>query len=408
MNRVKYFGTRSNFLVVATAVLLSPVVANVSLAAQEETVQHYKMFSTLEYVGKENFRNQAEALFTARKQLLSNGKVRYFISPNGSASDSKLIGEESESPFNDISLIVDKRTKEISGFDKALSGLQRQLNLCAGGVTKVTKDNIGKTWKQSFENVSLGGPYKTDIKFTVTALQLKTKTLGDIIAVRALSEPFVINMPKKSKGTGPFKAKVNALYLFDAEMEDIYLGASVCEASTSVNGFKESLRYEVATYMTDAAGVSVDLTGLNKKFEKFAQKVGLNRKALKVKNKEASFPYWAQANGFGINCAQTATICAAVACEGAPNPVAVILMPASQTLAMQSLGAFGTAGGVGTVSSVLTTGVSGIGAMKIAAGPQFLGMGLGTVGAIAGGSAGIAAGAGGGGGGSSARSPSNP
>jgi len=155
-------------------------------------------------------------------------------------------------------------------------------------------------------------------------------SLLEMIAVRALSEPFFVKT-----GKGSIRSQINAIYLFDPRIEDVYLSISVFEGATDVNGYKEVLRHEVATYKTDSTGKSVDLNGLGRDFEKFVRKVGLSRKAVEIE-KESPLPQWAQSEG--LTAAQVANICAAMACEGAPNPVRTVCIPAAQTIGAQSLG----------------------------------------------------------------------
>ncbi len=147
------------------------------------------------------------------------------------------------------------------------------------------------------------------------------------------------------------------------------------------------MRHEVATYRTDSAGASVDLSGLGREFEKFVRKVGLSRKGVKVV-KESPLPQWAQSEG--LAAAQVANICAAMACEGAPNPVITVCIPAARTVGAQSLGqipSIGTFATAETVAGSLGKSVVGIGTMKIAAAPAVLGMGLGTATTVAAGGA---------------------
>jgi len=120
------------------------------------------------------------------------------------------------------------------------------------------------------------------------------EAFNDMIAVRALSEPFIVKAAKEEgTGVGGLRSRINAVYLFDPEIDDVYLSISAFEATTNINGFKETLRHEVATYKTDAAGASVAMTALGKKFEKLARKMGLTKKSLKVV-KESPLPQWAR------------------------------------------------------------------------------------------------------------------
>ena len=383
--------------------LLTP--ADASVAAEKESVQHFKMLSTVEYTGKRKFKSQVESVFTTRKQLLSDDKVEYFIS----AKDFDLAGEGKK-----LSFIVDSKTRRLSGLSGDLALLEKVNNQCIKSLQKVLKDNIGKTWKQSFKLSSLGKSFPDELKFTLKAIRVKTKVFGEMIAVRALSKPFVVKAAKKEGGTGPVKCTIGAVYLFNQEIETVYMSISTFTATTKINGFKETLRHEVATYTTDAEGVSVNLSGLGKKFEKLVKQLRLTRKSLKIK-KETPLPQWVKSEGLATG--QMANVCAAIACEGAINPVILVCVPAAQTFAMQSLGTLAsigglaTAGTLGSVSGSLGAGVPAVGALGIAPGPAFMGMGLGTAGAIAGGTVGtvaVAGGGGAGGGGAGTVTPASP
>ena len=389
-SKTKCFWTGHKFclMMALSAVVLLPFV-KVGLAAKNESVQHFKMLSTIEYAGKGQFRNEVETQFTVTKQPLGDNKVRYSVSPR------------------ELSFVLDRKTRRLSEASRDLALVEMVNNQCVRSLKKVTRENIGKTWKQSFDLSSLSKSLPDELKFTLAAMRVETKVFGEMIAVRALSEPFVVKAPRKEGGTGSIKSRVGSVYLFDPEIEDIYLSISIFEATTNINAPKEKLRHEVATYMTDAAGGAVDLGGLGKKFEKFVQKVGLAGKSLKVV-KEALLPQWARSEA--LNAAQMASICAATACEGALNPVVTVCLPAARTVAMQSFGTlagggFATAGG--TVGS-LGTGVPAVGALNIAAAPAFLGVGVGTAAAIAGGAVGTVAIAGGGGGGAGGVTPASP
>jgi hypothetical protein len=348
------------------------------LAVEQESIQHFKMISVVEYTGKGQFRNQVETLFTVRKEALSNNEVQYFLT--GNDLNPNLTNQSSSTGF---SFILDKNTRHLSGVGEDMAFLARVNNESVKSLKiKVTKDNVGKTWKQSFSLSSLSDSLPSRLEFTLTAIELKTETFGEMIAVRALSEPFFVKSGKDS-----IRSKINAIYLFDPKIEDIYLSISVYEAATDANGSKEMLRHEVATYRTDSAGASVDLSGLGQEFEKFVRNVGLSRKGVKVVE-ESPLPQWAQSEG--LAAAQVANICAAMACEGAPNPVVTVCIPAARTVGLQSLGqipSIGTFATAETVAGSLGKSVSGIGTMKIAVAPAVLGMGLGTATTVAAGAA---------------------
>ena len=405
MSRTKFFCNRESFCLMAALVLLLLLSGAVGWAAEDEVVQHYKMLSSVEYSGEGQFKNQVDTLLRVRKQFLSDDKVRYFIASSDFDWLKGNVSAGQQSSSSELSFIVDERTGRISGEGQDMGFLEKVNNHCVASLQKVTKDNIGKTWKQSFSMPFLDHLLPAELKFTLTAIQMNTEAYGEVIAVRALSEPFAVKATGADGNAGDIKAKIGAVYLFDPEIEDIYLSVSVFEGTTKINGSKESLRHEVGTYMTDSSGTSVNLSGLGKKFEKLVQKVGLQKKELKVE-KEAPLPQWAQYEGLAAS--QVSQICAATACEGATNPVASVCIPSARTIALQSRGSLTSVGmlGTGTVSGALSANVTGMGGMKIAAVPLIMGVSPMTAGLIGGGSAGIAAGAGGGGGGSS-RSPSN-
>ncbi len=380
--------------VVMSALLMGPV----GLAGDQPSVHHYKMVSSIEYAGKGQFRNQVETLFTVRKQPLSDDKVQYSLSLND--RDPQLAVQSLSTP---LSFILDRNTGHLSAYGEDMALWAKVNNESIKSLTKVTKENVGKTWKQSINLSSPGGSFPPRLRFTLAAIEVTTDKFGEMIAVRALSEPFFIKL-----GKGSARCRMNAVYLFDPNIEDIYLSISAFEASTDFNGFGETLRHEVATYKTDVTGTSVDLTGLGTEFEKFAREVGLRTKGVKVVD-ETPLPLWAQSEG--LVTAQVANICVAVACEGAPNPVVTVCMPAARLVAMQTMGQISTVGTLATAGTVATTlgqSVPGIATMKIAMAPAFAGLGLGTTATVAG-----AATAGGiaisnNSGDSSARSPTTP
>ena len=405
MSKTRHFWTGHDFCLMMTlSVALLLPFAKVGLATTTESVQHFKMLSTIEYTsmvevrnlqhfkmlstveyrGKGQFRNQVETLFSVRKQPLGDDKVRYNISTN-------------DFSLAELSFVVDRKTKRLSEGGKDLVLLESVNNRCVRYLRKVTKENVGKTWKQSFNLSFLAKSLPSELKFTLKAIRVKTKVFGEMIAVRALSEPFVVEAAKNEGGVGSVKCRIGAVYVFDPEIEDIYLSISAFEATTKMNGRKEKLRHEVATYMTDAEGKSVELSGLGKKFGKLVRKLGLTKKSFKIV-KESPLPRWAQSEV--LDAAQVANICAAIACEGAANPVVTVCAPVTRTVAMQSLGTLGPVGGLaaagGSIAGSLGATVPGIGGAAIVPGA---GMGLVTAGAIAGGTVGTVAVAGGGGGG---------
>ncbi len=427
-NKIKCFWSRQAFVLMMSAgVVLSLFLAKAGLAKGNETTQHFKIVSSVEYTGQGQFKNRVELLFTLRKQALSDSKKRgllsrvkspftrkeslsdekmqYFLSTDGFDLVGGNLSAAQQSSSNELSFVIDRKTRAFSAESEGLALFEKLNNRYVRSLKKVSKENIGQTWEQSFDVSFLSSFLPNEMKFTVTAIGLETKVFGEMIAVRALSEPFAFKTTKKDGQIGFVQSKIGAVYVFDPEIEDIYLSISVFEARANINGFKENLRREVASYMTDAAGLSVDLSGLGEKFGEFVKKVGLTNKDLKVVE-QTRLPQWARLGG--LRTARVADMCAAMACEGAFNPVVIVCIPSSRLVFMQSFGGFASAAEMGTVSSTLAKSVSAVGSMKIAVAPAFMGMGLGTVGAIAGGAAGTIAIAGGGGGGSGSRSPSLP
>jgi hypothetical protein len=294
------------------AVLVLLTCANTSASAVDESVQHYKMISTVEYVGQGQFRNQVEELFTVRAKELLNDKVLYFIS--------------AKDLFKEMSFVVDRGARYLSQVSEN-SALWAQLNNdCVKSLEKVTNANIGKTWKQTFNLSSVGEPLPAELKFTLTAILVENEILGKMIAVRALSEPFFVKFPK-----GTATSRINTIYLFDTGMKEIFLSVSVIESTTTMNGFVEILHHNIATCKTGAAGEPVDLKGLGKEFEKLVEKVGVTEDLKVVK--ATTLPQWAKTGGLPV--AQAANICSALACEGALNPVVTISMPTAKIIELQ-------------------------------------------------------------------------
>jgi hypothetical protein len=288
------------------------VFANVGLAA-DEGVHHYKMISAVEYKGGGEFRNQVEELFTVRTEPLSNEEVQYFISTEGL--------------FEELSFVVDKGTGHLSQTGEA-EGIWAQINNhCAESLRKVTTADIGRTWKQAFDFSSIDKSLPAELKFTLTAIKVENQELGEMIAVRALSEPFFIKQ-------GAVMSKINSLYVFDPEIENIFLSVSVFESVTTMNGLKETLSHKVATCKTDAEGNPVNLKGLGEKFESFVAKLALTEDIKVVK--ASALPDWAKNDG--LRAAQVSCICSSLACEGALNPVVTVSMPTAKVIELQKNG----------------------------------------------------------------------
>jgi hypothetical protein len=406
MNGTRHFRTvKTALLVLGVGIILLSWLGRAAPAQGNESLQQYKMLSSVEYSGKTQFSHQVESLFNVRKQVLPDNKVKYVISSDNFDLVGDTASPAGQPSSNELSFVIDKNTGFLSDASRDLGLLEEINNQCVGSLKKITKQNIGKTWKHSFGLSSLSHVIPEDLRLTLTAIRLETKLFGELIAVRALSEPFIVKAMNAKGGEGSIKSRINAVYVFDSNVENIYLSISVFEAQTSMNGTAETLRHEIATYKTNAAGVSVDLSGLGETFEGFVRKVGLSKKGVTV-TKKGPLPQWTKVEGLSV--AQVSNICAATACEGAPNPVATISIPAARTVAMQTFGTVASSGTVGTISTALATRLTGVTGAKIAIAPAMMGIGAGPTAAIVGGGAAIAAGSGGGGGGSDARSPSTP
>ena len=308
------------YVVMLLVLGLMAILSQTNLAAQNESDQYYKMLSALEYSGTSQFRNEIETLYAVKRLASADDTVKYILSTN-------------EKGNKEISFVIDSKTQKISATGTDMAFLETVSNQCANSLKRVTKTNVGKTWKQSFDLSTVGGSAPKEIKFTLTAIQVKTESLGDVIAVRALSEPFSVNVVNEKGGAGSLQCKINSVYVFDKEFKDIYLSLSLFRATTNINGFNETLQHTVATRMTDADGKAADFSdlGKNKDFDKFVSKLGITNK-LEVVN-AASLPQWAKSEG--IKTAQVANICAGTSCEGALNPAASVFMPAARVVELQ-------------------------------------------------------------------------
>ena len=301
------------------------------LGMETQSVQHYKLISTVEYTGEGQFRNQAVTVLTVTKEPLAGNEVQYSFT----AKDPNSTSDQQASSMM-FSFVIDRDTRRVSRATEDLTFWARVNNESVKSLKRVTRDNVGKTWKQSVDLSSLGEVPVEKLSFTLTAIQTRANAFGEMIAVRALSEPFVVKIDKKF-----FRSKISSVYLFDADIEDIYLSISVFEAAGDVGGLKETLRHEVATYRTDAAGVAPDLSDISRDFEKLLAKVGLSQSSLEIVE-ESPLPQWALSQG--LRAAQVANICSAAVCEGALNPVATVSIPIARVLESQRENARGGAG----------------------------------------------------------------
>jgi hypothetical protein len=318
-------GVWHNTLRLYSVLVLLLAMGSTGWTADSESVQQYRMQSLLEYSGKTQFCNKAETVFTARRHLLSDGKAEYVLS----ADDVAGIGDGVPSSLKELSFVIDRKTQHLSGADKDLSLMEKVTNRCAVSLKEVTSKNVGKTWKQAFDLSSIGNSVPGELKFTLTAIPVETQAHGKLIAVRALSEPFGVEITG-----GAAQCRMNCAYVFCSEFEDIFFSASVFGATTSCNGYGEGLKHTVITWKVDDSGkpAKFDDFGENEDLAKLVSRLGVTRPVNVVK--AASLPQWARSDG--IRTAQVANLCASVSCEGALNPVATIYLPAASTVGLQS------------------------------------------------------------------------
>lgn len=300
-------------------------IGSFAKATDYGSVQKYRMQSVLEYSGKTQFCNKAEAIFTAKKHLLSDGKARYVLS----ADEITGIGDKVPSTLKELSFVIDRKTQKLSGTNEELALMEKITNQCAASLKEVTRNNVGKTWKQGFDLSSIGNSIPGELKFTLTALPIQTQANGELIAVRALSEPFAMAITG-----GSALCRMNCAYVFCSQFEDIFFSTSVFSAATNCNGYGERLKHTVATWKVDAAGQPANFIelGRNKDFAKLVDILGVTKNVQVVK--AAPLPQWARSEG--VRTAQAANLAASVSCEGALNPVATIYLPVASTVGMQS------------------------------------------------------------------------
>ncbi|MHC4565397.1 MAG: hypothetical protein ACYTE3_06515 [Planctomycetota bacterium] len=317
-------GERRNMLSLCSVLVLLLAMGSAGWTAENESVQQYKMRSVLEYSGKTQFCNKVETVFTAKRHLLDDGKVKYVVSADEVAG----LGNSVPSSLKELSFVVDRKTQHLSGADKGLALMEKVTNQCAASLKEVSSSNVGKTWKQTFDLSSIGNSVPGELRFTLTAIPIETRAHGELIAVRALSEPFQANITG-----GTARCRMNCAYVFCSDFEDIFMSASVFGATTNCNGYGEGLKHTVTTWKVDAAGqpAEFDELGKDKDFAKLVSKLGVTKSVEVVK--AAPLPQWARSDG--IRTAQVANLCASVSCEGALNPVATIYLPAASAVGLQ-------------------------------------------------------------------------
>jgi len=298
-------------------------------------IAHYKMISTLEYTGQGQFRNQLETFLTVNRQPLSDGETHYVIAMTNPGM--AVANQNSGRAFpKEVSFNIENGRLVLEA-NQDVAFLGQVSNLCTKSLMKVTCQDVGRTWNRSFELPLPGDSSAGKLNFTMTAMAEKKEPLGEMIAVRAMSEPFTVNVTGRGGVSGIANSRINTVYLFDSAVENVYLSISVFQAVTNVNGFREIFRNELAVYKTDASGIPVDLRGVSNDFARFASKVGLSSEGLKISGK-TDLPQWVKSEG--VRNVQMANVCSAIACEGALNPVSALSIPAASVLEYQKNGDF--------------------------------------------------------------------
>ncbi|MCK5000236.1 MAG: hypothetical protein KAS23_11900, partial [Anaerohalosphaera sp.] len=370
---MRNFSNSSRFLF---ALLVVCLVSQFVFAEVQSTI-NYKLISTVEYKGDGEYNNRYETNFRVRKEPLENNQFRYGILADGRSKE--------------MSFTLDKRTMLMSDCSTEFQLQKFISNTCVRSLKRNTTNNINKTWKQSFDLSSLGNSYPSKLSFTLTSQKMNTKKAGDMVVVRALSEPYATATPDGLKG------RVNSVCVFDPAIERMYMSVSVVTIESARAGFSKSIVcYQTAVMETDSRGKPIDLgfkedTKTGKKFSEFVRKIGLKEKMLKVKDKsKMNLPMWAKTDALKVT--QLNNLCAGYACEHGVNPVSPVFFMTNQVMSAQVAGSVGS---IGLVSVSQTLSAS-IGTTSLATAP-FLGVGVGTASLIGGG--GAAAGFSGGGGG---------
>ncbi|MGA2915235.1 MAG: hypothetical protein ABSE89_04340 [Sedimentisphaerales bacterium] len=328
------------------AVAVSLPSGQIALAQQQKLRQqrtdYFKLISTIEYTAKRDneskeYRHQAEPWFMVTTIPQKGGQASYHLM----TTDFRFEDSNFPQKYKDAGEInynlADKRI--MNGADADLTHVQLMNNECIKTIGDRVPNEVGKTWTCRF-NLGIFNHYSlpNELKFTVTSIKVPTAKLGDLVAVRAISDPFLVKAAAQTEGYGFVKCRMAAVYLFDpyseeTGQEDIYVSAMVFLASTKMDGMTQQYRYEFGTYKTDASAVSVDMNGLDKKLEGFVRDIQLTPRPIEVNN-PCCPPQWVQSEIGSV--AQIASTCAAVACEQTiVNPVSNIYMAAARTYQLQ-------------------------------------------------------------------------
>jgi hypothetical protein len=328
------------------AVIISLPVGQIAYAQQQQLARqrtdYFKLVSTVEYTAKQGnesrqYRHQAEPWFMVTTVPQTNEQRHYHLITN----DLKLQDANLQQKYQYAGEINYDLTEKrfMTGVDSDLMHLQKMNNECIKSIDGKAPKEVGKTWTCRF-NLGTFNHYSLpdELKFTVTSIKVPTDELGDFIAVRAISDPFLVKAAAQTEGYGFVKCKIASVYLFDPNVyrtneEDIYASAMVFLAATKMDGMTQQYRYEFGTYKTDANAASADMNGLGLELEGFVREIRLIPQPIEV-DKPCGLPMWAKSEI--VNAAQLASTCAAVACEqDIVNPVASIYLAAARTYQLQ-------------------------------------------------------------------------
>jgi len=115
-SKTKCFWSGQSFgLIMVLSVVLLLLLGKAGLAVGNESVEHYKMISTVEYTGKGQFKNQVETLLTVRRRSLMDDKVWYSLSTDDFDLVGDNLGIDEQSVSRELSFVIDKKTGYLSG-----------------------------------------------------------------------------------------------------------------------------------------------------------------------------------------------------------------------------------------------------------------------------------------------------
>jgi hypothetical protein len=307
-----------------------------------QAADYFYLVSTVEYTAKQGnekkqYRHQVEPWFVVTSHQTSADQRHYRLLTDRLKLKNDYVYEQ----YKDVNEINYDLTQKryMTSVDDDLQHLKQMNNECIDTLKDTAIGKVGETWTcrfdlRIFEHYSL----PDELKFTVSSVKVPTKELGDLVAVRAISDPFMVKVIGQNEDYGYVKCQVASVYLFDPyvmdrDSEDLYVSATKFMAATKMDGMTQHYCYEFGTYKTDINSTPIDLNGLDYVFEGFTQKIELTPEPLEV-NKPTGMPFWARSEI--VNAAQIASTCSAITCEqNIVNPVASIYLAAARTYQFQ-------------------------------------------------------------------------